>query len=43
MSGEWGVLKTFKAKACKHERESVMIRNLLGVRVEMRSRDSIIV
>lgn len=42
MSGELGVLKTFETRACKHERESVMIRNLLGVSVEMRSRDSII-
>jgi len=42
MRREWGVLKTFEARACKQERESVTIKNLLGVRVKIRSRDSII-
>ena len=43
MSGEWSVLKTFGARVCKHERKSVKIRNVLGVRMEMRNRDSMIV
>lgn len=35
-------LKTFEARTCKHEDESVAIRNLLGVKKEIRSKDSII-
>lgn len=34
--------KIFEAKACNREIESVAIKNLFGVNLEMRIRDSII-
>lgn len=36
MSGELGV--RFEIKECKHDKESVAIRNVLGISVEIRSK-----